>query len=195
MSETPDQARTRRRWISLAEIATVAGLLIGAGGLYLNWQDRREDQAEKASATAKESRAKSIATLTGTVEKGDRIALNDAAHTLSTVTVRLPAALGGTTHDAMPGPQIDKDWFASALLKATDGGADERTGRLPVLVTATWWDGDREVRDTSLYDVLWRTEGQMLGGRKLALTGFTLRSRQGSTKALEAAWAKTKPTP
>ena len=50
MNETPDQARTRRRWISLAEIATIAGLLIGAGGLYLNWQDRREDQAEKASA-------------------------------------------------------------------------------------------------------------------------------------------------
>lgn len=193
MSETPDQARTRRRWISLAEIATVAGLVIGAGGLYLNWSDRSQNQTEKAATARAEDRARSIATLTGTVKGGD-ISLNDPQHSFSGATVRFPSALSVAEQDAMPGPTIDKDWFAAALLKATDGGADERTGRLPVLITVTWWDADRERRDTALYDILWRTKGHMFSGRSVEVTGFTLRARHASAKALDAAWTKAAPS-
>jgi hypothetical protein len=62
-----------------------------------------------------------------------------------------------------------------------------------VLVAVTWWDGDRQRSDAAVYDVLWRTQGRMLGGRKLTLMGFTLRARTASAKALDAAWAKVKP--
>jgi len=55
-------------------------------------------------------------------------------------------------------PQIDANWFERALLKVTDKGADDRQGRLPVLITATWWDGDTRlyvsrgpVTDAQLY--------------------------------------------
>ena len=65
MSESADQARTRRRWITLAEFVAVAGLLIGAATLYLNWSDRREDRVEKIQAAAAEGKAKARVTLEG----------------------------------------------------------------------------------------------------------------------------------
>ena len=48
MSDTPSEraeaAATRRRWITLAEVVAVAGVLIGALTLYTNWSDRRADE-------------------------------------------------------------------------------------------------------------------------------------------------------
>jgi predicted RecA/RadA family phage recombinase len=187
--ETAEQARTRRRWITLAEFVAVAGLLIGALTLYLNWSDRRADEAEKASAAAAEDKAKAIVTLTGKVaDDGATIALSDPAHEISGATVRFPDALGVAPRDAMPGPAIDADWIAAPLLALTDKGADERQGRVPALVTVTWWDGDTKRESSALYDILWRTEGRLLQGRTLRLTGIALKSRRGTPAALEAAW-------
>lgn len=189
MTETPEQARTRRRWVSLAEIVAVAGLLIGAATLYLNWSDRREDKAEKAQAQASESKVKTLVTLTGTAAgDGDTIALADAAHTLSEATVRFPAALGVAAQDAMPGPAIQARWFGSALLAATDKGPDEQSGRLPVQITVGWWDGDKKRTATAIYDILWQTHGRMLQGRKVQLTGLALAGRVASVGALDKRW-------
>lgn len=194
MGETADQARTRRRWITLAEFIAVAGLLIGVATLYLNWSDRREEHAEKAQASAAEGKAKAHVTLAGTVAAGgNTIALADGSRTFTAATVRFPTALGVAQQDAMPGPAIQARWFADRLLALTDKGADERQGRLPVVVTVTWWDGDARRTDTALYDVLWRTQGRLLQGRRLDLTGFALADRTGSSTALERAWARQKP--
>lgn len=194
MSENADQARTRRRWISLAEIVAVAGLLIGALTLYLNWADRREERSEKAQAAAAEGKAKALVTLTGTVERdGARIALADPSRNFTAATIRFPKALGVAKQDAMPGPAIESAWFADRLLALTDKGADERQGRLPVLVSVSWWDGDARHSDTALYDVLWRTEGRVLQGRSLKLTGFALAERTTAPTALERAWSRQKP--
>lgn len=194
MAESAEQARTRRRWISLAEFVAVAGLLIGAATLYLNWSDRREDKAAQAQAAASEGKAKQVATLTGTPQAGgDTLALADAAHTLTEATIRFPSALGVTAQDAMPGPAIQARWFAPALLAATDKGPDEQSGRLPVLITVGWWDGDTKRTSTARYDLLWRTHGRVLKGRKVELTGIALVDRTSSSSALDAAWAKRKP--
>ncbi len=81
------------------------------------------------------------------------------------------------------------------MLKLTDGGPDNREGRLPVLITAEWWDGDKQLSDTSLYDIVWRTKGRTLLGRELTLEGVTLKRRmKGDGPAqLDAAWARAKP--
>lgn len=193
-SETRDEARTRRRWISLAEFVAVAGLLIGAASLYFNWADRREDKAEKAAETASEGKAKALVTLTGKVEGGgDALALSAGDREVSEATVRFPAALGVAQQDAMPGPTIQARWFESALLAATDKGPDEQSGRLPVLVTVRWWDGDAKRTSSALYDLLWRTHGRVLQGRKVELTGLALESRTASSAALQGAWARRKP--
>lgn len=189
-----EAAATRRRWISLAEFVAVAGLLIGATTLYLNWSERRADDAAKVEAAKSEGKARAIVTLTGEVTGGgDAIALSDTAHAISGATVRFPADLAVSRQDAMPGPRIRADWFARPLLALTDKGADEREGRLPALITVTWWDGDTRRQDTALYDILWRTEGRMLRGRKLVLTGLALNDRATTTAAMEAAWGRVKP--
>lgn len=194
MSETPEQARTRRRWISLAEFVAVAGLLIGAATFYLNWADRREDKAEKAQAEASETKVKAIATLTGAAQGGgDTLALTDAAHTLTEATVRFPASLEIPAQDAMPGPAIQARWFAPALLAATDKGPDQQSGRLPVLITVGWWDGDAKRTSTARYDLLWSTHGRVLQGRKLELTGIALADRTSSAAALDKARSGRKP--
>src|SRR5262249_30688604 len=121
--------------------------------------------------------------------------LADRNAAVQEIEVRFPAALGISGKESSAEPAIEAGWFDSELLDLTDGGPDERTGKLPMLITATWWDGDRQLSDSAIYDVVWRTEGRTLQGRTLTLRGITLRQRvKGDGKAaLEAAWAKEKP--
>ncbi|KQM65864.1 hypothetical protein ASE75_06445 [Sphingomonas sp. Leaf17] len=198
MSETPSERReaaaTRRRWVTLAEVVAVIGVLIAGLTLWNNWSDRRNTAAEKAAEAQSESRARSRVDLKAAVEDGGRrLALSDAAHALQDVEVIFPAALGVADQRPSGDPVIDARWFQDALLKATDGGADDREGRLPVLLRVTYLDGDAIRTTTSLYDVVWRTEGRLLQGRALKLEGLRIRSRSGTTKALNAAWAREKP--
>jgi len=190
MSETADQAATRRRWVTLAELVAVAGVLIAAATLYLNWTDRRADEAARAAQSASSERERGVVTLLGTVaDGGDALALNGGERNFSAATVTFPKALGIAPQDALPGPRIAGDWFADALLKANDG-SEARHGRLPVLISVSWWDGAVNHSETALYDVLWRTESRFLRGRKLELTGLALTSRNGTPAALEAAWQR-----
>ncbi len=198
MSETPrerqEAAATRRRWVSLAELVAVAGVLIGALGLYNNWSERRTAEAEKAVASVGEQRARARLNLVATVEGGgDRAVLRDDKHDLREVTIAFPKALGIPVQRPVAEAAIERDWFAGVLLKATDGGADEREGRLPVLVTASYWDDDVSRRASAVYDVAWRTEGRVLRGRSLTIEAVRLRQRGGSQAVVDAAWAREKP--
>ncbi|HEU0044732.1 hypothetical protein [Sphingomonas sp.] len=192
--ETTEQRTRRRRWLTLAELVAVASVLIGAIGLYLSWSDRRESAAERAAAVAKEAKVQRIVRLEGTVSSGgETLTLADATHKIESVDVRFPAGLGVTPRDGVPQPRIEADWFRSALLKATDGGRDDADGRLPVLVTAYWWDADVKRSDRAIYDVAWRTRGGgMFAGRSLDLTGLVLRERGGSAQRLDALWSPPK---
>ncbi|MFW2852199.1 hypothetical protein ACM61V_09755 [Sphingomonas sp. TX0543] len=193
MSETADQAATRRRWITLAELLAVVGMLIGAATLYLNWSGRRADEAARAAQEASAEHARGVVTLVGKVSGGgDALALSDGDRVFSAATVTFPKALGVAPQDALPGPRIAGDWFAAGLLKAIEG-VDKDHGRLPVLISVSWWDGDRSHTETALYDILWRTEGRFLRGRKLVLTGLALTSRSKSATVLDAAWERTRP--
>jgi len=78
-------------------------------------------------------------------------------------------------------------------LHQTDGGADDRTGRVPVLITVRYFVGDDPRTASGVYDVIWRTKGQFLGGRSLRIEGMKLRQRGGSPASLDAAWQKLKP--
>lgn len=193
MSETPDQAATRRRWVTLAEVVAVAGVVIAALTLWINWSDRKADEAERHAARQSEVRERARIDLTGTADRDGRtIALKDDRHDLTDVVVAFPKALGVGVQRPVE-PQIDSAWFADALLKLTDGGADERTGRLPVLVSVRYWDGDRSRAATGLYDLVWKTEGHVLRGRTLRLQAFRLRQRGGSQASVDAAWARAMP--
>ena len=192
--EKADRARSRRRWLTLAEIVAVVGVAIAGLNLYSNWADRRETAAERAVAQSTDAHEQARVELVGAVtDGGDSLTLSDEHHDLSEAVIAFPKALGVATQRPAGDATIEADWFAKPLLKLTDGGADDRTGRLPVLVTVRYFVGDDARTASGIYDVVWRTEGHMLRGRSLKIQSLKLRQRGGSQAALDAAWARLKP--
>jgi hypothetical protein len=191
--EKAEARAIRRRWISLGELVAVAGVLIAALTLWLNWADRRDSSAAEAKKEAAAERRAVRATLIGKAERGgERVALSDPAQpALASIDVAFPRALGIAAQTAVVDPRIEADWVRNALLKATDGGKDAVRGTVPVLVTATISDADRPATDRAIYDLVFATEGRTFGGRALKLEGAVFRERVGGSAQarLDALWA------
>lgn len=186
--EKAEAAATRRRWITLAEFVAVAGLLIGALGLWMNWSDRRADEADKQAEKSSEAKVKSLVTLSGDVNSdGDTMTLADSSHQIESVEVTFPSALGVSPQSSVLGPRIAVDWFGDQLLSVTKG---KDAGRLPVMLTASYWDGDTKRTASAIYDVVWRREGRLLGGHKVVLVRLSLRDRGASQAKLDADWVR-----
>lgn len=193
MSESIEQRARRRRWLTLAEVLAVAGVVIAGLTLWNNWSERDVAQQEKAAAAAGEARSRARLSLAATVgDGGDRLMLSGGDHELADVTVTLPRPLGVSPKRPAT-PAVEADWFREPLLKLTDGGSDEREGVLPVLIQARYWDGETARTVTAVYDLIWRTKGRVLRGRSLRLEGMRLRDRRGTAAALDAAWKREKP--
>lgn len=186
MSETVEERTRRRRWINLAELVGVAGVLIAAAGLYLTWSDRRDRVTTDAQAAHATGRFEIRATANA---DGDALVFApDEHHELQDATVTFPAALGVSPQDALAG-RIERDWLAGPLLKATDGGADDQTGRLPVLIRVRYAEGDATRTASGIYDIVWRTQGRRFPlGRSLKLEALRLRERGGTAARLDALW-------
>lgn len=196
MTETPDQARTRRRWITLAEAVAVAGVLIGALTLYLSWSEKREERADRAAAARSEKRAASVITLRATRSKGgDRLDLGDAAHPVDSIDVAFPTALEVPARSGLVKPAIDREWIERAVLDLSN---DQRSGRVPVLITSTFWEGADKHIDRAIYDVAWTRDAGGLGGLLgdgIKLEGMSLRERSGGQARLDAIWTAIAPQP
>jgi hypothetical protein len=190
-AERAEAAATRRRWISLAEAVAVAGVLIGAITLFLNWSDRRAETADKVTASKIEAQAKAKVVLTGTASDDGRVLkLSDAAHDLQEATVAFPRPLGVPIQRTTAEPAIDSRGFTDVLLKLTDKGPDERAGRVPALVTVRYLVDGSPRSHSAIYDVIWRTEGRMLQGRTLRLEALRLREPGGNQARVDALWKR-----
>jgi hypothetical protein len=186
--EKAEARATRRRWITLAEFVGVAGLIIAAAGLWMGWADRRSDVADKAAEIVSEAKARGIVTLSGAVSHdGETMTLSDPAHDVQSVSAAFPSALGVGTQSSVLGPRLSVDWFSDKLLAVTKG---KDAGRLPVILTATWWDGDTKHADSATYDLVWRREGTLFGGHKVKMVRLSLRDRSASQTSLDAAWVR-----
>ncbi|SEM61036.1 hypothetical protein SAMN05192583_0815 [Sphingomonas gellani] len=189
MSENADQARTRRRWVTLAELVAVAGVVIAGLGAWNSWSERRDAAADKAATVAAATKADARVDLSATVQDGGRqLLLKDDRHELQSITIDFPHALGATRQEPVADPILDARPFQDKLLELTDGGSDSREGRLAVLVTTRWLDGDAQRQARDVYDVIWRTEGRVLRGRALRLEGLRLRRRGGDQAAIDRLW-------
>ncbi|CAN5496226.1 hypothetical protein BH09PSE4_BH09PSE4_19710 [soil metagenome] len=193
-AEKAEAAAIRRRWITLAEIVAIAGLLISAVSLWMSWADHRADQQEKQVERASETKARTVVILTATPERGgDRLALKDAAHPIQSIDLRFPTALGIAPQMTLVDPRIEANWLSRPILKLTDKGPDSAQGRVPVLVTANYWDADQQRADSAIYEVVWASEGRFLRGRVLKLKGAILRERGGSQARLDTLWQHAAP--
>jgi hypothetical protein len=194
-AERREAAATRRRWVTLAEVVAVAGVLIAALTLWSNWSDRRADQVARAAQEARAARADTVFEVRAVPDKARKalMLLRDERHALGDVTVVFPTALGVASQSPVPLQTIERDWFADALLKATAGGPDTQSGRLPILLTVAYSGGDRQRIARGIYDIVWTTEGRFLRGRALHLEALRLRRQGGDQAALDAAWARERP--
>ena len=186
-----EAAATRRRWVTLAELVGVAGVVIAAFGLWLTWSDRRADDQAKRAEQASERKVRTLVMLKASVD-GDNLTLTDPAHDVQTIDIRFPKALGVAAQTDAD-PKIAAGWVSAPMLKLTDGGPDTQSGRLPVLITASYWDADVERHDAAIYDVSWKTEGRFMQGRAFRIEGLKLKERTASVARLEAIWARQKP--
>lgn len=188
--EAADRAKSRRRLLTLAEFVAVAGLLVAALTLYLNWSQRRSDADDRAAAASAQRNERARLDLTATVESdGRRLAVRDPNHDLQDVAIEFPTKSGISRQAPVGDLVIEAEPITRPILALTDGQADTKEGRLPVLITARYWDGDTARTVTGLYDVIWSTHGRLLRGRTLRLEGLRLKDRAGTKAKLDAAWA------
>ena len=192
--ETADQAQTRRRWITLAEVVAVAGVIIAALTLYNSWQERRDAAADKAIEAASATRDKTRFVLRGVPDAGKQAILltRTEAHPLGDIRVTFPTALKVSPQDSVK-QTIPADWFAGALRDATDGGPDTATGRLPVLIRYTYFTDDQPTTRQAIYDIVWSTHGRALRGRAVELIDLRLRETGGNQKRIDTLWAQDRP--
>jgi len=185
MTETRDQADTRRRWITLAELVAVAGVVIAALTLWTSWSDKREARDNAVASAQDEARLDASGEVR---DNGRSILITDERHDIREARFTFPSALGIAPQQPAGDPAMEAAWIAKPMLKLTDGGADDRTGRVPVLAAIRYWDGDRERQASAIYDLVWQTQGRMLRGRSFRLTGLKLRQHGGSVAALDRLW-------
>ncbi|WP_326524474.1 hypothetical protein [Sphingomonas sp.] len=193
-AEKAEAKAIRRRWITIGEGVAVAGVLIAGLTFWSGYQDRR-DAAEDREFTrraeaAEQGAARHRVTIVAVAADRDGIEFKaQAGCALQMSRIAFPSALGVEPQDTVITHRIEADWIAKRMLKLTDGGADRRDGRLPVLIEAgcTAVDGDRD--ETAIYDLLWRTgPGGIFGGRSFTLRGLIRRQSGGDQRRLDALW-------
>jgi hypothetical protein len=197
--ETPDSRAARRRWITLGEGIAVAGLLIAALSLYLNWSDRRADETERRAeqADARKSAAEQgrRVGLVATDADGDVLSFKGAACDLQSADISFPGALEVPAQSVTLDPHIDGDWFAGPLLESF-ASSKAKSGRLPVLIVSRCTGATGERLERAIYDVPFTVESRLLRGKTLRLHGLVLRGyvTAGNAQArLDAAWRKLAP--
>jgi hypothetical protein len=192
--EIVESRAARSRWISVGEVGAVAGLLIAALSLYLNWSDRRADEAERRAQKA-EDRKSAVeqgrrVVLVATDADGDVVSFKGAACDLQSADISFPSALKVPAQSVTLDPHIDADWFAGPLLKAFKS-SEAKSGRLPVLIVSRCTGATGERLERAIYQVPFTIEGRLLRGKTLRLRGLVLQGHVSAGKAqarLDSAW-------
>ena len=201
--EKEEAARTRRRWLTLAEILGVTAVAISGLTLWNSYQQRTGEEAEKAAARQSASAAAQNLLLRGTPDReGARLALApaDADQTIQDQKILFPSPLGLAAVETVSEPRIEARWFARALIRARgDENAGRGDARMPVAIETRFVSGGELHRDVALYDLGYRVEeGGLLGGDDVRLRGLARIERVAPARAqarLDALWRSRQPAP
>jgi hypothetical protein len=196
---TAESRAARRRWITLGEVVGVAGLLVAALSLYLNWSDRRTDEAQRRAEQAEERTSAAEqgrrVGLLATNANGDVLTFKAAACDLQSADISFPSALKVQPQSVTIDPHIDADWFSEALLDAL-GPAKIKKGRLPVLIVSRCTSASGERLERAIYQLPFTVESRFLRGKALRLRGLVLQgyvTASNGQERLDAAWRALAP--
>jgi hypothetical protein len=203
--EEVDAARTRRRWITLAEVLGVVAVLISGLTLWNSYRQRSAEEADKEAARSEASaEARTLLLRAAPDRDGRTLSLTPAAtgQTIQNQTIAFPAALAVPAVDTVSESRIEAGWFEQALLRARQAaGRDENRGdeRIPVAITTSFFSGGAMHRDSAIYDIGYRVEGGgLFGGHKVRMRGISRVETvsAGALQArLDALWRSRQPAP
>jgi len=182
MKET-EQARTRRRWITLGEIVGILALVISG----LSYWDAHHDRVVAAKATPAAVRAGPLL-LTGTVTAdGARIDLKPATGgVIQTQTIRFPTMVRADAVETTGNARIEAAWFDSGL-RAALKGHKLHTGRhrLAVGIETTYVGNGVAATDRAVYDLGYSVHSRLLRPDAVAIEGVSLVRRVGGDLAVQ----------
>ncbi|WP_129792894.1 hypothetical protein [Sphingosinicella sp. CPCC 101087] len=176
-AEKAEAAKTRRRWLTLAELLGLAAVTISGLTLWNNYQQRTAEEADKAAARRQASAAAQTLLLRGTPDReGRKLALApaDPAQTIQDQRILFPTPLQADAVETVSEPRIEAGWFGRALVRLRRDEADRRgDARLPVAIETGFFVGGERHTDVALYDLGYRIEeGGLLGGDEVKLRGL-----------------------
>jgi len=207
-AEKAEAARTRRRWLTLAEILGVAAVIISGLTLWNNYQHRTAEEArlaaeesERVAAREKASTAAQTLLLRATPDRdGRRLALApaDPAQTIQDQRILFPSPLGVEAVETVSVPRIEADWIRRALLRLRGDASDRRgDARLPMAIETSFFVAGERYRDVAIYDLGYRIEeGGLLDGDEMRLRGLAriegVTPEQAQAR-LDALWQERQP--
>ncbi len=200
-AEKAEKQAIRRRWLTIGELVAVAGVVIAGLTLWNGWSERRDAAAtrvaEQAAARAEAEATRRRVGLIATDAGGDTLAFKGIECALQATDIRFPKALGVEPQFTVTVHEIQAGWIAKPLLALTDGGADRRRGRLPMLIESRCDGAGGPRLERAIYDLVWETEPGLLG-RSLKLRGLVLREDKVGKNAdarLNALWTRPEAQP
>ena len=193
-----EQARIRRRWVTLGEVLAVAAVAISGLTLWNSYTDRQDARVEKAGEAARATVVNRTLLLKATADRDagrlDLLPLR-AEQSIQGQTIAFPTALGLAPVDTTGDARIERGWFDDALVRARKkiGLEAETRGdeRLPVLLTTRYLADGVPVTDRAIYDIGYATDTAFLSGTDVRLRGLSLvaRVKDDGIRRIDRLWA------
>nr|WP_294846221.1 hypothetical protein [uncultured Sphingomonas sp.] len=164
-----EDAKQRRRLITLGEIIALAGLTISALALWNSW---KSDKGDKPDVVVEQRTAIPL-TLRGTVDKDGRIVRltpAEPSHALDTVTITAMAPASGRA-DFGGEPVLTAETIEDWLPKSTPR---QGSGSLNVMANAQYIESGENRTARQRYRITYRwVDGGLFGGKALRLTAIS----------------------
>lgn len=193
-----EQARMRRRWVTLGEVLAVAAVAISGLTLWNSYTDRQDARVEKAGEAARATVVNRTLLLKATADRDagrlDLLPLR-AEQSIQGQTIAFPTALGLAPVDTTGDARIERGWFDDALVRARKAiGLEAETRgdeRLPVLLTTRYLADGVLVTDRAIYDIGYATDTAFLSGTDVRLRGLSLvaRVKDDGIRQIDRLWA------
>lgn len=171
MKET-EQARTRRRWITLGEVVGIAALTVSG----LSYWDSHQERVVAAKAKPAAAHAGPLL-LTGTLaDSGARIDLKPATgEVVQTQTIRFPTMVRADAVETTGNARIEAAWFETGLRAALkDQQVHSGRHRLAVGIETTYVGSGVTATDRAVYDLGYSLHTRLLRPDAVAIEGVSL---------------------